>query len=55
MLTIIRKLRDVKSGDVIAVSDNRNEAIAWCMRIPNGNTLKVQTVPEGITTVRYEL
>jgi len=55
MLTQIRNPREAKSGDVIAVSNNRNEAIAWCNKLPNGNTLKIQTLNETLTTVRFVL
>lgn len=54
MITQIRKIQDAKSGDVIVVSDNRNDAMEWCKKIPNGNTLKIKTT-EGITIVRYAL
>ena len=54
MLKQILNLNEAKSGDIIAVSDNRNDAISWCNKLPNGNTLKVQTI-ESITTVRYEI
>lgn len=54
MVTQIRKIKDVKEGEIILVSNSRNDAMEWCKRIPNGNTLKIQTL-EGITTVRYAL
>ena len=55
MLTQIRKIQEVKSGDVIAVCDNRNEAIEYCNKLPNGKSLKIQTLAETLTTVRFVL